>query len=583
MPYFIPKGFSILMYEFLLKWLQPFVLIAIVLLLMPLIGRLWSLLVYGNRTILHPFLEWLETATYRVTGINPQEEMTWEQYAKNVILFNVCGAVILFLILVFQAYLPWNPQQFTGIPWTSAINTAISFMTNTDWQSYPGETTLSYGSQMLGLTTQNFLSAATGSAVLMAFIRGLTKKSPGTIGNFWCDLVRSIVYLLLPLAILLSLLLVGQGVVQTLSPYYLVETLDSGSQVIPTGPVASQAAIKIIGTNGGGFFNANSAHPFENPTPLSNFLQIIFILALPASMVYAYGLLIRSMRHAWLILGVMCVIWLGGLILASYSDSLENPVLNEQPVWEGKEVRFSPLSSLLWATATTVTSNGSVNMMHESLSPLAGGVVLFNMMLGEVSFGGIGVGLCSMIMFILLTVFLCGLMVGRTPEYKGKKLNKQDIQWIVCAILTPNILILLGAGVASVLPIAQASLSTFGPHGLTELLYAFTSAAANNGSSFAGLNANTPFFNLVLAGVMLLARLVVVVASLALAGSFANKKAVPISIGTLSTDNLLFAILLLSTILIIGGLSFLPALSLGPIVEHLLMLQGQAFPFTGDS
>lgn len=571
------------MHDFFLKWLQPFVLTATVLLLAPLLGGLWSLLVYGNRTVLHPILGWLETITYRVAGINPQEEMTWGQYAKNMVLFNLLGALLLFLILVFQSYLPWNPQHFADISWSLAINIAISFMTNTDWQSYSGETTLSYASQMLGLTTQNFLSAATGSAVLMAFIRGLAKKTPGSIGNFWCDLVRSIVYLLLPLAIIFSLFLVSQGTVQTLSPYYTVETLEGASQTIPTGPVASQTAIKIIGTNGGGFFNANGAHPFENPTPLSNFLQIVFILAIPASMAYAYGLLIGSMRHAWLILSVMCVIWFGGLIVASYSDNLENPILNEEPVWEGKEVRFAPLSSLLWATATTATSNGSVNMMHESLSPLAGGVVLFNMMLGEIAFGGIGVGLCSMIIFILLTVFLCGLMIGRTPEYKGKKLNKQDIQWVVFAILTPNILILLGAGIASVLPLAQTSLSTFGPHGLTELLYAFTSSAANNGSSFAGLDSNNLFFNLTLAAVMLVSRFVLLIASIALAGSFANKKNTPITVGTLSTDNVLFAVLLLSTITIIGGLSFLPALSLGPIVEHLLMLQGQAFPFSGGS
>jgi len=563
--------------------MQPLVLIAIIFLITPLLGGLWSLLVYGNRTLLHPVLGWLETTTYRVAGINPAEEMTWTQYAKNVIVFNVCGFFLLFFILVFQAYLPLNPQEFGGLSWALAINTAASFMTNTNWQAYSGETTMSYASQMLGLTVQNFLSAATGSAVLMAFIRGLVKKTPGTIGNFWCDLVRSLVYLLLPLSILLSLALVSQGVVQTFSPYHTVETLESGPQVIPVGPVASQAAIKILGTNGGGFFNANSAHPFENPTAISNFLQMIFIIAIPAGMAYAYGLLIGSVRHAWLILGVMTVIWFGGLIVAFLSESLMNPVLDTSHLWEGREVRIGLLNSLSWATATTATSNGAVNMMHESLSPLAGGIALLNMMLGEVAFGGVGVGLCSMIMFILLTVFLCGLMVGRTPEYKGKKLNKQDIQWIVVAILTPNILILFGAGIASVLPTAQTSLSTFGPHGLTEILYAFTSAAANNGSAFSGLNADTPFYNLVLAGVMVITRLTILIPSLALAGSFANKKSAPISVGTLSTDNFFFAFLLFSTIMIIGGLSFFPALSLGPIVEQLLMLKGEAFPFPGGS
>lgn len=571
------------MHFFFLKWVHSFLLIGCVLLLTPLIGKLWSLLVNGKRTILHPLFGWLETATYRIVNIQPEEEMAWQEYAKNVVVFNLFGAMLLFLILIFQAYLPLNPQEFSGLPWELAFNTAISFMTNTNWQSYAGETTLSYASQMLGLTTQNFLSAATGSAVLMALIRGILKKSSGVIGNFWADLVRSVVYLLLPLAVILSLIFVSQGVVQTLSPYHPIDTLDDGTHLVPVGPVASQAAIKILGTNGGGFFNANAAHPLENPTALSNFLQTVLILAVPASMVYAYGLLSGSMRHAWILLAVMLVIWLIGFVCTIYAESLNNPVLTENPIWEGKEVRFGSISSLLWGTATTATSNGSVNMMHESLSPLAGGIVLFNMMLGEVVFGGVGVGLCSMIMFILLTVFLCGLMVGRTPEYRGKKINRHDIQWIVVAILSPNILILLGSGIASVLSTAQASLSTFGPHGLTEILYAFTSAGANNGSAFAGLNANTPFYNLSLGVVMIIARMAILIPSLAIAGNFAKKQSTPISIGTLSTDNLLFAILLFSTILIVGGLSFLPALSLGPIVEHLLMVQGHAFPFSGGA
>jgi len=565
----------------LFEWLQILSFIVLVVVLVPLLGILWSQLVQGKRTLLHPCFGWLENLSYRVSGVNPEEEMSWTVYAKNLLLFNLCGGVVLFLLLVFQAYLPLNPQKFVGVSWQQAINIAISFMTNTNWQSYAGEATLSYASQMLGLTVQNFLSAATGSAILMAFIRGIIKKSSGTIGNFWADLVRSVIYLLLPLSILLALLLVGQGVVQTFSAYETVETLEKGQQVIPLGPVASQVAIKQLGTNGGGFFNANSAHSFENPTALSNFLEAVFLVAIPAAMVYSYGLLIDSKKHAWFILGVMFFIWFGGFCVASYAENQVNPVLDAYPLWEGKEVRLGNINSLLWATTTTATSNGSVNMMHESLSPLAGGVVLFNMMIGEVVFGGIGVGLCSMLMFILLTVFLCGLMVGRSPEYRGKKLDKKDIQWIVLAVLMPNILILLGAGISCVLPVAQSSLSTLGPHGLTELLYAFTSAAANNGSSFAGFNSNTNYFNLLLAVVMLLGRLAIVIPSLAIAGSFASKKVVLQSAGTLSTNSILFAVLLYSVIVIVGGLAFLPALSLGPIVEHLLMLQGQSFPISG--
>lgn len=566
------------MHLLIFEWLQIFCFVGGVLTLIPLLGTLWSYLTQGKRTFLYSILGWLEITTYRVAGVDPDEEMHWITYTKNLLVFNFFGFLFLFFLLMFQAYLPFNPQNFSGISWDLAINIAISFMTNTNWQSYVGEETLSYSSQMWGLTAQNFLSAATGSAVLMALVRGLTRKSSGTIGNFWGDLVRSIVYLLLPLSILLALFLVGQGVVQTLSPYEVVETLDQGQQVIAVGPVASQLAIKQIGTNGGGFFNANSAHPFENPTMISNFIEMVFLVAIPASLVYGYGLLIGSKRHARLILAVMFAIWLGGLCIIVYASSQPNPVLEAMPLWEGKEVRLGNINSLLWAAATTASANGSVNMMHESLSPISGGVVLFNMMMGEVVFGGIGIGLCNMLMFILLTVFLCGLMVGRSPEYRGKKLDKKDVQWIVAALLIPNVLILLGAGISSVLPFAQSSLSTVGPHGLTELLYAFTSAAVNNGSAFAGLNANTTFFNVVLSIVMLLGRLSIVIPSLALAGSFAAKKLVPDSAGTLSTDSSLFALLLLFVVVIVGSLAFLPALSLGPIVEHILMLRGRSFP-----
>lgn len=569
------------MHHLLFEWFQVLIFFILVAILIPLFGKFWSSLVQGDRTFLHPYLEWLENLTYRVSGIDPFEKMSWTTYAKNLLIFNLFGGTLLFLILILQAYLPLNPQQIEGVPFSLAFNIAVSFMTNTNWQSYSGETTLSYASQMMGLTVQNFLSAATGSAVLMALIRGMTRRMSKTIGNFWVDLVRSVIYLLLPLCIVFAIVLVGEGVVQTLSGYETIETLEKKEQVIPLGPVASQEAIKNLGTNGGGFFNANSAHPFENPTPLSNLLQLVLFMSFPASMIYAYGLLIGSKRHAFLLLTVRFLFLFIGLSIALYSENLFNSVLNAHPVWEGKEVRLGQTNSVLWAVATTATSNGAVNMMHESLSPLAGGIVLFNMMIGEVVFGGIGVGLSSLLMYVLMTVFLCGLMVGRTPEYKGKKLNKKDVQWIVAAVCIPNVLILISSGIACALPNVLASLSTLGPHGLTELLYAYTSTVANNGSAFAGIKVNTPYFNMTFAFLMLLGRLGIVIPSLAIAGSFASKNTVPETSGTLSTNSILFAVLLMSVIFILGGLAFLPALTLGPIVEHLLMLRGQSFPLSG--
>lgn len=570
------------MYHFWFEGLQVVSFLILVSVMAFVTGRMWSLLVQGRAPSLPASLGWMENAVYRFGNIDPLEEMAWTTYAKNLIVFNLCGGAFLFVLLLLQGYLPLNPQNFPGLSIIQAFNIAVSFMTNTNWQSYAGEAVLSYASQMLGLTVQNFLSAATGSAVLMALIRGITRSSMKTIGNFWVDLVRTVVYLLLPLSIIFAIFLTTQGVVQTFSGYQTVETLEMGQQVIPLGPVASQIAIKQMGTNGGGFFNANSAHPFENPTALTNLFQMAFLLAIPAGMVYAYGLLTGSKKHAVLILGVMFGIWVSGFSLAMFFESHANAVTDAYPLWEGKEVRIGNANSVLWATATTASSNGSVNMMQESLSPLAGGVALFNMMIGEVSFGGVGVGLSRIIMYILLTVFLCGLMVGRTPEYKGKKLDRIDIQWMALAILMPSILILMGSGISSILPEALSSLSTLGPHGLSELLYAFTSTVANNGSAFAGLDSNTHYFNLVLAFTMLLGRLAIVIPSLAIAGSFASKKMIPQSAGTLSTNSFMFALLLFFVIVILGGLAFLPALSLGPIVEHLLMLHGQAIPISGE-
>jgi potassium-transporting ATPase potassium-binding subunit len=559
------------------NWVQVLLFSGLFLCLTPILGIYIANIFTGKSIAAHRILGWLENLCYRMGGINPQEEMSWINYGKALLLFNFLGFITLFFLQLIQEYLPLNPQNFSDVPWSLAFNTAMSFTTNTNWQAYAGETTMSYLTQMLGLTSHNFLSAATGMAALMALIRGLTRKTVETIGNFWADLVCTVVYLLLPLSILLSIVLVSEGVIQTFSPYVEVKTLENAVQTIPLGPVASQVAIKQLGTNGGGFFNANSAHPFENPSAASNFLEMLAILLIPAASVYAYGIMIGSKKHAWLLFFVMFTLWAGGTALASYSEHLHDPVIDAYPLLEGKETRLGITNSLLWTVSTTGTSNGSVNAMISSLSPLAGGVALFNIMLGELIFGGIGVGLCSMIMFALLTVFLSGLMVGRTPEYLGKKIEKREMQWVVLAVLMPGAMILAGAGISSVLPEALSSLSNQGPHGLSEILYAFSSAAGNNGSAFAGLNANTKYYNLSLGLVMLVTRVSIILPSIAIAGLLARKKIAPQSIGTFSTNTILFAILLIGVILIIGALTFFPALTLGPIVEHLLMLEGKSF------
>jgi K+-transporting ATPase ATPase A chain len=503
--------------------------------------------------------------------------MSWTDYAKSLFLFNVFGFIWLFFLLLFQGYLPLNPQHFKGTSWPLAFNTAMSFITNTNWQSYAGETTLSYFTQMIGLTSQNFLSAATGMTALLALTRGIGRKTIDTIGNFWVDLVRMVVYLLLPLSIVIALVLVGEGVIQNLSSYVKVTTLENTEQTLPMGPVASQAAIKLLGTNGGGFFNANSAHPFENPSMLSNLLGMLAIMLIPTASVYAYGIMIGSKKHAWLLFLVMLLFWSGGVFLSNYSEHIRNPIVDAYPLLEGKETRFGISNSLLWSVSTTATSNGSVNAMMSSLSPLAGGVALFNIMLGGLIFGGVGVGLCSMFMLTILTVFLCGLMVGRTPEYFGKKIEKREIQWVMVAVLAPGALVLTGAGISSIFPEVLSNAASQGPHGLTELLYAFSSAAGNNGSAFASLNSNTTYFNIILAIVMLLGRISIILPSLAIAGLLAKKKTIPQSAGTFSTNSGLFFIMLVSVILIVTVLTFFPSLSLGPIIEHLLMLEGRSF------
>ena len=406
------------------NWLEFVIFSVLLLVALPLLGRYMALIFKDGAQKTYPLLGWLEKGIYRFCRIDSQQEMDWKEYAKALLYFNLFGLIFLFILLLAQGWLPLNPQSFPGVEPALAFNTALSFVTNTNWQAYGGETTLSYLTQMLGMTVQNFLSAATGNAVLLAFIRGIRRDYSETIGNFWRDLTRTVVYLLLPFCFIFALFLVSQGVIQTLSPYVQVTTLENEGQTIPLGPVASQIAIKQLGTNGGGFFNANSSHPFENPTPLSNFFENFTIFWIPAAATYMYGLMVKSRKEGWIIFCVMFTLWLCSLAIASYSESISNPVMPINPVLEGKETRFGSLNSILWAVTTTGTSNGSVNSMHDSLSPLAGGVAMFNIMIGEVVFGGVGVGLCGMLMFVLLTVFLSGLMVGSTPEYLGKKIEK---------------------------------------------------------------------------------------------------------------------------------------------------------------
>lgn len=517
------------------------------------------------------FLRPVENLVYRLGGVSPEEDMPWQHYAGAVLAFNGLGFAVLFVLLMAQGVLPLNPQNLPGLAWPLAFNVATSFVTNTNWQSYAGETTLSYTSQMLGLATQNFLSAATGLSVALALMRGLARRSARGVGNFWVDVVRSTIYVLLPLSMVLAVVLVAQGVPQTLQPYATVTTASGATQTVPLGPVASQIAIKQLGTNGGGFFNANSAHPLENPTPLSNLLQMLSILLLPAALTITFGHWVGNHRQGWAIFLAMAGLFLLGLAVALWGE------YTYPYAWEGKETRLGVFNSVLWAVSTTAASNGSVNAMHASLSPLAGLVALLNMQLGEVIFGGVGAGLYGMLMFVLLTVFVAGLMVGRTPEYLGKKIEAWEIKMAVVAILAPSAAILLGAPLAILNPQELSSVLTAGPHGLTEILYAFSSAANNNGSAFAGLNANTDFYNLLLGACMWIGRLGVIVPTLAIAGSLAAKKVVPVSAGTLPTDNGLFVGLLMTMVIIVGALTFFPALSLGPIMEHMLMQAGRSF------
>jgi K+-transporting ATPase ATPase A chain len=545
--------------------------------LAPLLGKYMAKVFMDENHIIKPVFGWLERLVYRTIGINDTEEMNWKRYTFSLLLFNFFGLVLLFLLQVFQGYLPLNTEKLPNVSWHLAFNTAVSFVTNTNWQSYSGENTLSSLVQMAGLTVQNFVSAGTGIAVVLALIRGLTRKTTDKLGSFWVDLTRSVVYVLLPLAVILSFILVSQGVVQSFSHYFHATTLQGAEQVIPVGPAASQVAIKLLGTNGGGFFNANSAHPFENPTPFTNFLEVFALIFISAGLVFTYGYYAKSKRQAWSIFITMLILFAAGLSISLWSEYSNNLVLNISGNMEGKETRFGIMNSVLFSVATTVTSCGAVNSMHDSLSPLSGMVSIFNIMLGEVIFGGVGSGLYGMVIFIILTVFIAGLMVGRTPEYLGKKVEAFEVKMAILAVLAPNFVIKIFSAIACSIPVGLSSLNNTGPHGLSEILYAFSSAAGNNGSAFGGLNANTVFYNLMLALGMIIGRFGIIVPVMAIAGNMAKKKITPVSAGTFKTDNGLFVLLLIGVILIVGGLTFFPPLAFGPIVEHLLMNLGVTF------
>ncbi|WP_434639657.1 potassium-transporting ATPase subunit KdpA [Thermoanaerobacterium thermosaccharolyticum] len=535
----------------------------------------------------HTFLDFIakpvEKLIYKITCIDDKHEMNWKEYALSLIAFNILGIIVLLAIQMLQGSLPLNPQKLKGITsWHLALNTAVSFVTNTNWQAYKGETTMSYLTQMLGLTSQNFLSAATGMSVAIALIRGISRHSTKNIGNFWVDMTRSIIWLFLPMSFLLSLILTQQGVIQNLSSYVEVHTIDGLKQIIAMGPVASQEAIKMLGTNGGGFFNANSAHPFENPTPLTNMLEMLAILAIPASLPYAFGKMVKNTKQGWAIFGAMLILFIIMLGTTYYSEKTGNPIISQIKItgpsaMEGKEVRFGIADSALFSTVTTAASCGAVNSTLDSMTPLGGLVPMLQIMLGEVIFGGVGSGLYSMLIDAFLAVFIVGLMVGRTPEYIGKKIESYEVKMSILAILVPASTILIGSAIASVTKVGTASLLNHGPHGLSEILYAFASSAGNNGSAFAGLNSNTLFYNIATSIAMFIGRFGVIIPALAIAGNLANKKIVPANVGTFPTDNALFSVLLVVIVLIIGALTFFPALSLGPIIEQLLMNAGKLF------
>ncbi len=553
------------------------------------LGEYMARVFRGERTFMTPALGWLERLTYKASGVDPAQEMRWTQYTVACLLFNFFGLVVVYAIQRTQQWLPLNPANMPAVSPDSSWNTAVSFATNTNWQGYGGESTMSYLTQMLALAVQNFVSAATGIAVLIAMIRGFARRSAQTVGNFWVDLTRTTVYVLLPLSFALALALVSQGVIQTFAPYVTAQTVEkvqyeenktqksTQEQTLPMGPAASQIAIKQLGTNGGGFFNVNSAHPYENPTALSNFLEMISILLISAALCITFGRMVGDPRQGWAILIAMTVVMVASMAVLIAAEQWGNPLFGKAGLasaanMEGKEVRFGVVNSAIWADVTTLASNGSVNAMHDSFTPIGGLVPMWNIQLGEVIFGGVGSGLYGMLMFVLIAVFVAGLMIGRTPEYLGKKLESFEMKMASVAILLPPLVVLLGTMVGVLADAGKAGVANPGAHAFSEILYAFSSTGNNNGSAFAGLSANTPFYNTALGFAMLLARYPLIVAALAVAGSLAAKKTVPAGPGTLPTHTPLFVVLLIGTVLLVGALTFVPALALGPVVEHLQML-----------
>jgi K+-transporting ATPase ATPase A chain len=565
----------------IIGWIQIILFCAIVIALVKPLGWYMTRVFNGERTFLSPILQPVEAGLYWIGGVDDKREQHWLTYTVAMLFFHVGGFLILYALMRFQAVLPFNPAEQSAVAEDLSFNTAISFITNTNWQAYGGETTMSYLVQMLGLTHQNFLSAATGIALAVALIRGFSRSSARTIGNFWVDVTRCTLYVLLPICIVGTVVLVWQGVPQNLNAYTEATTLEGAKQVIAQGPVASQMMIKHLGTNGGGFFNANAAHPFENPTALTNFIHMLAIFVLGAAMTNVFGRMVGNQRQGWAILGVMGVLFIAGVVVCYWAEANGTAALDAFGLtggnMEGKEVRFGIVGSALFAVVTTAASCGAVNAMHDSLTALGGMIPLINMQLGEIIIGGVGAGLYGMLIFVVIAIFVAGLMVGRTPEYVGKKIEAREVKMAMLAILVLPLMYLGWTAVGVVLPSAVASMANAGPHGFTEVLYAYVSGTGNNGSAFAGLSANTMFFNLTLACAMFVGRFFMIIPAMAMAGSLAAKKSIPPSAGTLPTTGGLFIGLVVGVILIIGGLTFFPALALGPIVEHLAMSTNTLF------
>ena len=588
----------------LLGWLQIVLFLGVILAITKPLGLFMARVFSGERTFLDPVLRPVERLLYRLTAVEEQHDMKWTEYGTSMLLFSAVSMLLLYLLLRVQRFLPWNPQQFAALAPDLSFNTAASFTTNTNWQAYSGESTMSYLVQMAGLAYHNFVSAAVGIALAVAFIRGIARRQKETIGNFWVDMTRATLWILLPLCVVGALVLVSQGVIQNLRPYdtaKLIEaqkvevsgqdgkstTREVTEQLIAQGPVASQEIIKELGTNGGGFFGANSAHPFENPTPFTNFLELLCMFAIPAGLTYTLGRMTGSVAHGWAVWAAMAVLFLGGVTAAYWAEGQGNPLFKgvDQRAsttqsggnMEGKDVRFGIANSALFATVTTDASCGAVNSMHDSFTPLGGMIPLVNIMLSEVVFGGVGAGMYGILVYVVLSVFIAGLMVGRTPEYLGKKIEAYDVKMAMLVVLVFPLIILVLTAISVLYNFGTASISNPGPHGFSQILYAFVSAAGNNGSAFGGLNANTLWYNTSIGLTTLVGRFFMIIPMLAISGNLARKKAVPPSLGTFPVTTPLFSILLVSVIVIVGALTFFPALSLGPILEHLLLYAGKAF------